>query len=108
MRDPTWPHVALGTPGFDHEYVPLRDASRRDIPQPANDPAHRIFIFFERPGRPAKLDFAIAEKIRHELAERRLSLAFCRKRKSQRPRSHRDDRSGRGIRKHKTVTPKGR
>ena len=30
--------------------------------------------------RPAELDFAVAEKIRHELTDRRLALKFCRQR----------------------------
>src|ERR1700680_3138714 len=84
----------------------LRDAPGRDIVQPADDPAHRILVLFEGPCGPAQLDFSVAEKIRHELPERRLTLGICSERTGYRLRRDRDDGPGRNIRKHKTATPK--
>ena len=43
--------------------------------EPPNDPAHRILILFERPGRPAQF---VAEEVRHEFADRRLPFEFRR------------------------------
>src|SRR5713226_2328599 len=80
IGDPRWPEIALRALGLDEEDVLLVDAPWRDIPQPADDPAHRILVSPQRPGRPSELYFTVAEEIRHELAERRLPLRLCGKR----------------------------
>src|SRR5439155_3049450 len=106
MRNPARSMIAPSALGFDQKDMLLGNASRRDLAEPANDPAHRVLILFERSRRPAKFHLAVAEKIRHEFADRGLSLGFCRTGKHQGCRGEWNDRAGRAIRKHKTATPK--
>src|SRR6266851_1987786 len=106
MRNPIRPHVALGALGLNKEYVLRGDSSRWDLTQPADDPAHGVLVLFQRARRPAELHLAVAKKIRHELADRRLPFAFCREGRAYGCRRNRHDRAGGVIGKHKTATPK--
>ncbi len=78
MRDPRRAVISPSALGFNEENMLLGDAPGRYLAEPANDPAHRIFVLLKRPCRPAQLDLSIPEKIGHELAERRLTVRIIR------------------------------
>src|SRR5712691_10214140 len=60
--------------GLYPEHVFQANALRREVPDDPDDPAQRIAIRSQSRVRPIAFDLAVAEKIRHEFADRRLPL----------------------------------
>src|SRR5438128_10496032 len=60
--------------GLYPEHVFQANALGRQVPDDPNDPAQRMAIGSQSRVRPIAFDFAVAEKIRHQLAHGRLPL----------------------------------
>src|SRR5438128_1080994 len=65
---------ATYTIGLYPEHVFQANALGREVPDDPDDPSQRIAIRSQSRVRPIAFDFAVAEKIRHELAHGRLPL----------------------------------
>src|SRR5438093_2737120 len=64
------------TIGLYPEDVLQPNALGREVPNDPNDPSQRIAIRSQSRVRPIAFDFAVAEKVRHQLAHGRLPLGI--------------------------------